>query len=213
MNRGVRMRDRSHLPDDVSKRILLRDHVEQIRTAAYNPLNPFRVQIVRKPHSIVVAIRFHLEHELADPSKTEAAMPPGIRQDLVRLPVMRVLGLPRPVSMHRSPPALVVDRELERVEIVLQPKVQDLRYLVAPSEKVYRVPARYLVDVRHDQQVVVSDPRDSQKLIQCDPLIGLFVKRILLPFLEPPSYRAVGQPRLDKLKLVLAVSREDERFR
>lgn len=165
MNSRVRMRNRTHLPYNVLESILFRQHIEKITSFAYNSLNPFRIQETAEPHSIAMAISLHLEYKLAYPSKAKAAMPPRISQDLIRLTVMSVPRLPCLVPMHRSPPALVVHRELEGVKIVLEPQVEDLRHLVTPSQEVYSVSTRDLVHVRHEQQVIISDPSDPEKLV------------------------------------------------
>ena len=158
-----------------------------------------------------MTISLHLEYKLTNPPKAKAAMPPGIRQDLIALTVMSVPRLPRLVPMHRSSPALVINQELKGVKIVLEPQVKYLRHLVTPSQEVYSVSTRDLVDVRHQQQVIISDPRDPQKLIKSYTLICLLVERVL-PLDEPPTEGAVSETRLHELELV-PVSCEDERLR
>ena len=78
MNRRVRMRDGTQLADDILERVLLWKHVEQIRTFAYHILDPIVVQVMREPHSVIVAVGFHLEYELADVAEAKATMPPCI---------------------------------------------------------------------------------------------------------------------------------------
>lgn len=116
---------------------------------------------MREPNTVIVTIRFHLEHKLAYTPETETAMPTSIRQKSVPSSEMSVPRLPGLVPMNRSSPALVIEVILERVEVVLELEMENGRVTVAPSKEVDGVRARDLIDIRHDQQIVFLNPRES----------------------------------------------------
>ena len=130
----MRVRNRAHLPNDVSKRVLLRYHIIQISPFADHFLNPLRAQVVRESHSIRVAIRLHLEDEITYVTKAEATMPARVRQEVIRLAVMSIPRLPPLVPMDRGPPASEIIQELKRVEVVLQLEVKNRRDVITPSQ-------------------------------------------------------------------------------
>lgn len=71
----VRMRDGSHVTNDILECVLLSKHVVQICPLTNNILYSFRVQIMQKPDSIGVAVSFHLEYEVRYVAETKATMP------------------------------------------------------------------------------------------------------------------------------------------
>ncbi|KAJ0815377.1 hypothetical protein HanPSC8_Chr17g0796791 [Helianthus annuus] len=117
------MRNGSHFPDYLLKRILLGDHIEKIGPFADDLLNPIRVQKPFEPHSIEMTIRLHFEDKFTYTAETEAAMPSGIRQDHIRLAEMSVRCFPRSISMNGSPPAVIIQKKFERIQVVFQPKM------------------------------------------------------------------------------------------
>lgn len=121
---------------------------------------------------------------------------------------MGVSGLPGSVSVDRSPPTVIIKVELKGVEVVPKLEMKLLRDLVTPSEQVDRVATGDLINIRHDQQVIVADAGDPDELIQCHSLVRLLDERIL-PFDEPPPHGPVGQPRLYELEAA-AIAREEE---
>lgn len=99
---------------------------------------------------------------------------------------MRIPRFPRTVPVYRRSPALAVDVVLERVQVVLELEVKHRRDVITPSQEIDRVSARDLVDVRHDQQVVLFNAGDAKKLIQRNSLIRFFDERVL-SFPKPSS--------------------------
>lgn len=166
---------------------------------------------MREPDPVGVTVSLHLEHEIANVTETEAAVPPRVRQQHIPLSKMRVPSLPGTVTVHGSSPALAVDVVLERVEVVLELQVEDRRDVITPSQEVDGVSAWDLIDIRHDQKIVLLNAGDSKKLVQGHTLKGLFDEWIL-SFSKPSSYVPVRQPRLHEGELVLVVF-EHERFR
>lgn len=83
MNGRVGVWDGPHFAYDFLERVLLGQHIKQIIPFAYHFLDSLRVQKVRKPHPVKVAVGFHLEYELTDVAEAEAAVPPRISQDIV----------------------------------------------------------------------------------------------------------------------------------
>ena len=73
---------------------------------------------MREPNTVIVTIRFHLEHKLANASETETAVPTRVRQKNVPLSEMSVPRLPGDVPMNRTSPALAVHVILKRVQVV-----------------------------------------------------------------------------------------------
>lgn len=201
MNRRIRMRNGAHLPDQFPKRVLLGKHIVQVRPVTYHLLDPFRVKIMRKPHSISMTISFHLEHKITNLPKTKTTMPTRIRQQIIALSIMHVPSRPRSVMMNRRPPTLPIQIKLERVQIIIQIQMHNRGRPVTPPQQIDGMTTRDLIDIRHDQQIIVFNTRDPQKMIQPHPLVRLFDKRVLA-FLEPATDRPVSQPRLDKVKLI-----------
>lgn len=79
--------------------------------------------------------------------------------------------------------------------------MQNIRDIITPPQEVDGMPTRDLIDIGHDQQVVLLNARDPNELIQSDPLVGLLDKRVLSLY-EPPPDSPIRQPRLRKLELL-----------
>lgn len=118
MNSRIRAWYRSHLPDDFLECILLRKHIKKVSALANHILNSGRLQVILEPHPINMTVSLHLEYEFINMSKAEAAVPTRICQKFVTLTIMCVSCLPGAIPMDGGPPALVIQEELERVEIV-----------------------------------------------------------------------------------------------
>ena len=72
------MRQISQIPDDLLKRVFLGKHVIEIGPFANYVLDPLGVQVMRKPHPIVMTVSFHLEYKLADLAEAKATVPSRI---------------------------------------------------------------------------------------------------------------------------------------
>ena len=72
------MRYRSHLPNYLPKCVFLGKHVIEIGPFANYVLDPLGVQVMRKPHPIVMTVSFHLEYKLADLAEAKATVPSRI---------------------------------------------------------------------------------------------------------------------------------------
>ncbi|CAI9777313.1 unnamed protein product [Fraxinus pennsylvanica] len=158
-------------------------------------------KVMREPHSIIVAVGFHLEYEVAYIAETKATMPTCIRQDVVRLTIMCVPSPPALVPMNRSSPTLIIKFKLIRVQVVLQLKMKDRRDVITPSQKIYCVTTRNLIGIGHYEQIIILDASYFEKLVECNPLIPLFHKRV---FTSPKSSTnsCICQSRLHEFELV-----------
>lgn len=103
--------------------------------------------------------------------------------------------------MDGGPPALVIQEELERVEIVSELEVQFFRNVIAPSEKIDGVTTGDLISIRHDEQVIIGYASDADKLIQGDTLVGFLNKRVLA-LDESPRKGAIREPGLDEVEAI-----------
>lgn len=204
------MWNRSHLPNDLLERVLLWKHIEKISPLAYHSLNSLWVQKVGEPHPIEVTIGLHLEYELADAAEAKAAMPPGICQEVIRLTIVRICRLARFIPMHRCSPAIIINKEFERVEIILKLKMQNRRDFIAPPQEIDSVSARNLIHVRHYQQIIISYASKLKEPIQHYSLIS-FLDKWVLPLLKSPRNITVSQSGLHKFELIF-VGSKNQRF-
>lgn len=195
INSRVRTRNRPQFPNKLLESILLRQHIKQILTLAYLILNPLRIQEVLKPHSISMTISLHLEHKIIDISKAKATVPTSISQKIITLPIMRIPSLPSSIPMNRSPPALIIKMELKGVQVVPELKMESLRNIITPPEKIDSMSTRNLIGVGHDQKIIIGDAGEADELIQSDSLVGLLDKGVL-PFDESAGDGAVGEAAL-----------------
>lgn len=88
--------------------------------------------------------------------------------------------------------------------------MKNWRYVVAPPQKINCVATWDLINIRHNQQIIISYACYSEKLIKRNSLIGLFDKWVF-SFPKPSADVSISQPWLNKFEL-LAVASKDQWF-